>query len=113
MGLFFFVFVYSIFFGHKWKKKTINRLNQYLSYSIRDPSNNISELDKCIESMLNNKIFSPQRPSLGLMYHSPTISRDILQSLQLIRLLFYPRVMQRKHEWSIIYLSPIYHIRFV
>eukprot|EP00484_Ammonia_sp_Unknown_P019402 CAMPEP_0197039662 /NCGR_PEP_ID=MMETSP1384-20130603/16457_1 /TAXON_ID=29189 /ORGANISM="Ammonia sp." /LENGTH=879 /DNA_ID=CAMNT_0042470301 /DNA_START=62 /DNA_END=2698 /DNA_ORIENTATION=- len=85
----------------------IDGLQEYLLYAIRDPENNISELDKSIEPMLTSKIFSDHRPTFGLMYHHPTIAAAILQHSYLMYLLFYSRVFQRKHEWPICYLSPI------
>jgi len=85
----------------------VDALREYLMVAVRDPSNNIAELDNCIESMLSNKILSERRPALGLMYNEPKQTTAILTSTYLLYLLFYSRVFQRKHDWEICYLSPI------
>ena len=83
----------------------IEGLQEYLKHAIKDPQNNVSELDKSIEAMLSNKIYSVMRPALGLMYQFPPKAAEILTNPYLIHLLFYSRIFQRKHEWLMCYLS--------
>ena len=82
-------------------------MQQYLQNAMRDPDNNLKELDNNLEEMLKNKIFSPHRPSLGLIYESPATAHEILTSHQFIHLFFHSRVFHKQHQWDTQFLSPI------
>eukprot|EP01083_Nonionella_stella_P044919 120829_1 len=85
----------------------IDGLLDFLKHSVQDPQNNIGELDKSLRDMLEHKLLCSHNPRAGLMFMKPSAAAHILQHPYLMQLLFYPRVFERKHEWSTCYLSPI------
>ena len=79
--------------------------DDFIKCSIKDPQNNIGELDKSMTSMLETKILNAHNPREGLMFVNASIASQILMHPFLIQLLFYPRVFQKKHGWPTAYLS--------